>query len=317
MGKIDLSADLVGLKIDPGIMNASGIISYVELINELSPYLGAGVLKTTGVEERLGNETPIFCEVSAGTGLNAVGLPDPGYKEIIKEMEGTEPHIPMIASVSGRTEDEMAEAIEGLDPFVDAFELNYSCGNVKPGEKVGVEIGYNQRKVKTYTRAARLSTAKQILVKLPPAVHIISRKRFLNTAEAALKEGASGFTETNTIPGCLEIDVYAESPVLSAKYGSLSGEGARPFGLACIYTLYEAFPEVPLIGVGGISKAEDFAKYIMAGASAVQIGTALCMKNTGKKKEFLAELTSDLELLIDRLGYSSLKQLKGRAHGKK
>lgn len=317
MRKTDLSADLAGLRIDPAIMNAAGILSNAGSIKEMEGYLGAGVLKTRGVPERLGNETPIFCEVSDGIGLNAVGLPDPGYESTLDEVRETRLGIPLIVSVSGRTEDEIANIIIGLDPYVSGFELNYSCPNVKPEENLGITIGYDPERVRSYTRAARSSTKKLVFVKPAPALYIFDAKRFLHILETAFNEGADGATLINTIPGGMKIDRYAERPVLSAKFGGVSGKGIMPFGVGCVYTTRDAFHEIPIIGVGGATTAEDVVEYSLAGADVVQIGTELRNKTTEEKKQYLGRLIEDLDNLVHDLGYKSLKEMRGRAHGKK
>ncbi len=310
---IDLSGVVAGIRINPAIMVPSGFLAYPGPMKEMEKHFGGLILKTVSVDERQGNETPIYCRVGSGTYINAVGLPGPGCRELAGELREMRPGIPLFASISGNNEKDIAEAARVLEPHVEAFEANFSCPNVKPGETVGVTIGYDSDRIRTNVKAIKEVTGKPLFIKLPPGLYIFSRERFLRAAEVSLKAGADGLSVTNTIPGGMKINVHARRPVLSSKYGGVSGSGIRSIGVGCVYCLREAFPKVPIIGLGGIGSAEDIVEYVQAGADAVAIGSSL-PPTTTEKKAFMEKLVSELSSTVRKLGYNSLMEMKGAAH---
>jgi dihydroorotate dehydrogenase (NAD+) catalytic subunit len=322
LDETDISAVISGLSLNPAILIPSGILSYGYILNEMYGLAGGCILKTTGKGERQGNETPVFCEVSEGTYINAVGLPDPGYEECVKELEAENSDypsghdLPVIASVSGESEEEIAEVVKALDPYVDAFEGNYSCPNIREGERIGVTIGYDRERVRDYSAAIRESTSKPVFAKLAPALYIFNRDDFLFVADSALAD-CDGLSAINTVPGGMKIDINAKHPVLSEKYGGVSGRGIKPIGVGCIYALREAFPGTPIIGLGGIETARDIAEYVQAGADAVAIGSALAGKTIEQKRDFLEKLGLDMKFIVRKLGYDSLMDMRDAAHEKK
>ncbi len=310
---IDLSGVVAGIRIDPAIMVTSGFLAYPGPMKEVEKHFGGVILKTVSIEERHGNETPVYCRTGPGTYINAVGLPGPGCRELAGELSETKPKIPLFASISGNNEADMAEAARILEPYVDAFEANFSCPNIKPGETVGVTIGYDSDRIRTNVKAIKAATGKPLFIKLPPGLYIFSMERFLKAAEASLKSGADGLSVTNTIPGGMKINIHARRPVLSSGYGGVSGSGIRPIGIGCVYSLREAFPKAPIIGVGGIENAADVVEYVQAGADVVAMGSSL-PPTTLEKQKFIERLVSELFSTVRKLGYSSLMEMRGAAH---
>jgi dihydroorotate dehydrogenase (NAD+) catalytic subunit len=316
---MNLSARISNLEINPAIMNASGIISFLPSLKRISDYLGALVLKSIGYEERNGNETPILTQVSNETYINAVGLSGPGYKNLRKELEESNFKLnkPLGISLFADSPNKLTEMIKYLQDYCDFFELNFSCPNLIGEEKIGIEIGRDHELVKRYTNAARESTEKIIIPKLSPAPYIEDRKKFVNIAKAAESEGADAISAINTVPGGMKIDIYAKRPILTAKYGGVSGKSIKPIGVGCVYTLYESV-SIPIIGAGGIETAKDILEYIEAGANSVQIGTGLIggeLSSTTKEiNRSLSVLIKNLEDLLQEMGVDSLNKLIGVAH---
>lgn len=319
---MDLSAKIKTLEINPAIMNASGILSFLPVLYRISDHFGAVMTKSIGYDERSGNETPIFVQVSDDTFLNAVGLSGPGYKALRLELEEWYPKFkskskPLGVSIFADSPEKVAEMTAYLENVCDFFELNVSCPNQVGNEKIGVDIGRDPELVKKYTAAVREKTEKPIIVKLSPGPYIDDnnkRNRIRQIAKAAEGEGADAISAINTISGGMKIDIHARRPVLTANYGGVSGRSIKPIGVGCVYTIYESV-EIPIIGVGGIENAEDIAEYVEAGASAVQIGTDLVeeeLRTTTKQiNEYLSNLVRNLEELLPKLNANSLKELVG------
>ncbi|MFQ5648294.1 MAG: tRNA-dihydrouridine synthase [Candidatus Aenigmatarchaeota archaeon] len=329
MAKYDLSAEISDLHIDPAIIIASGIYCFPPSLEAVSEYLGALVTKSIGRYPRQGNEPPVFSE-----DINAMGLPNPGCHAFAKELRSVYPlEKPLIISIFGNSEDEVAYVASKMSQFCDALELNISCPNIKEGEKTGVIVGRDPKLTYSYTKAAREASAMPLIVKLSPAPHIFDRDSlFLEIVDAAVEAGASAFSAINTVPGAMRINVDAGRSVLSAKYGGLSGPSIKPHGIGCIYTIYEHLKkknletEIPIIGIGGIGldNPDDALEYIMAGASAVAFGTAAKNRRTENLKKYLRKWRTRLEERIDecRDGWEAksqksirgLKDIRGLAH---
>jgi len=319
-----LSANIAGLKIDPAIMNASGIFSFPSVLKRLSNLkLGAFVTKSACYDGKEGFENPIFTKCSEEAWINAVGLPNAGAESKKKELEEVYPHFkpigkPLIVSLFDNSTEKLKKSILLLNDFCDAFELNLSCPNLMPGEKIGIVIGRDPKLVKEYTRAAKESTKKPIIVKLSAGPYIDDREKIKEIALSAALSGADAISVTNTISGGMKIDIHAKKPVLAAKYGAMSGKAIKPFGIGCTYTIYEALQSsgysIPIIGIGGIETAEDIVEYIEAGASAVAIGTAFVNKSLEEIELYLLNLNNSLERILKDLGANKLRDLVGAAH---
>lgn len=268
-GAPDLRVELGPLSLKNPVMTASGTFGYGL---EFLPYfaiaeLGGIVSKGLSPKPRVGNPPARICETPAGM-LNTIGLQNVGVDNFIKEklpaLRGLD--VRVMANVFGETVDEYVEVCAKLDQAdgVAAVELNVSCPNV---EKGGIIFGNDPRALAEVTRACRRATRLPLFVKLSPNVTDITV-----TARAAEAEGADGLSLVNTFLG-MAIDVRRRRPVLTKISGGLSGPAIRPMAVWLTYKVAQAV-KIPLIGMGGIVTALDALEFILAGASAVQVGTS-------------------------------------------
>jgi len=263
---------------------------------------GALVTKSIGMEPREGYQNPTLVELDAGY-LNAMGLPNPGVEAFREEMRiacGSE--APIIGSVFAATPDDFAYLSARMEEFgARAIELNLSCPHAKG---YGMEIGVDPDAVARAVRAACSSVEVPVLAKLTPNTH-----RLAEVALAAQEAGASGIVAINTVKA-MAISVEARRPILSNQTGGLSGPAIKPVGLRCVFELHKVL-EIPIIGVGGIDSWRDAAEYIMAGAVAVQIGSAVGRKGLG----VFAEVCNGLTEFMAANGFSEIEEMVGVAHG--
>ncbi|MFN0149052.1 MAG: dihydroorotate dehydrogenase [Dehalococcoidia bacterium] len=269
-----LSVDLApghktGLTLRNPVMTASGTFSWgLEFARHFDiNSLGAVVSKGVTVEPRGGNQQPRVAETPAGM-LNSIGLQNIGIDRVVREMAPVWAawDVPVIVNIAGDTIDEfgeMAAALDGL-PGIAALELNISCPNVDIG---GMEIGQDPVASARATRAAVRHTDLPVFVKITPNV-----SDPVALALACEAEGAAGICAINTLLG-LRIDIRARRPVLPRARGGLSGPAIKPVALRMVYDIAAAV-NVPVIGCGGIATGEDAVEFLMAGATAVQVGTA-------------------------------------------
>lgn len=229
--------------------------------------LGAIVSKGTTLRPRAGNPPPRLAETPAGM-LNSIGLQNPGVETVIAEYAPlwAEWEVPVIVNVAGEAVGEYAEVARRLDevPGVAGLEVNISCPNVDAG---GLAFGIDARSAAEVTAAVRRATTLPVLVKLTPNVTDV-----VAIARAVVEAGADALTLINTLRGML-MDVQARRPLLPRGIGGLSGPAIRPVALAMVYEVAGAV-DVPIVGVGGIVSAHDALEFFLAGATAVQVGTA-------------------------------------------
>ena len=295
-----LKVNLCGIPIDNPVIPASGTFGYGYEFARFYDInlLGTFSCKGTTLEPRFGNPTPRIAECPDGM-LNSVGLQNPGVRAVVEEELPRLKQVfrkPIIANVSGFSPDEYAETCAILDreEQVGWLEINISCPNVQGG---GHAFGTTPEAAASVTKAVRKRTTKPILVKLTPNVTDI-----VSVAQACEEAGADGLSLINTLLG-MRIDLRTRRPVLANTLGGLSGPAVLPVALRCVYQVSRAV-RIPVIGMGGISSAEDVLEMIMAGASAVQIGAANLV-NPLACKEILEQLPS----VMDRLGIQSLYEL--------
>jgi dihydroorotate dehydrogenase (NAD+) catalytic subunit len=283
-------------------MLASGVLGapLSGVLKAIERGAGAGVTKSIGLGPREGYPEPTIVETEAGM-VNAVGLPGPGAERFSAELAPLKGRsLPLIVSIFGSGPEEFADivdAMEGND--FSGYELNLSCPHVKG---VGTEVGHDPRLVGAAVSAARARTRRPVFAKLSP-----NTDRLVEIAAAAMDAGADGLTAINTVRA-LEIDLHSGRPSLSNGYGGLSGEAIRPIALRCVYELSESL-DLPIIGCGGISTWEHAVQFFLAGASAVQIGTA-AMGNLGVFNDINVGILSHL----DAKGYDGVEDLIGLAH---
>lgn len=302
---VDLSVNLSGLELSNPIIPASGTFGYGREFAELYDIsiLGSFSFKGTTLEPRFGNPTPRIAETPSGM-LNAVGLQNPGVEEVIK----TEiPNIkkifgkPVIANVGGFSIEEYVSCCEKLDKCdnVGIIEVNISCPNVHNG---GMSFGTTTEGAAAVTKAVKTVTTKPVYMKLSPNVTDITE-----IAKACEAEGADGISLINTLLG-MRIDLKRKAPIIKNVTGGLSGPAIFPVALQMVYRVYKAV-SIPLIGMGGVSSAEDVIEMMLAGAAAVQIGAAN-LKNPYVAKEIIEELPA----VCEKYNISSLKEIVGGAH---
>lgn len=269
MSEIDLSVQVGGLTLRNPVLTASGTFGYgVEFSRFFDiSRLGGFCTKGLSLAPMAGNPPGRIAETPAGM-LNAIGLENVGTESFIEEklplLADCTCHV--IANVLGKTTDEFIRIVERLSPFdkVSAFELNISCPNIKEG---GVQFGHDPELTRKVVSAVRAATAKPLWVKLSPNVTDITV-----FARACEDSGADAVTLVNTFVG-MAIDVVKRRPMLSNMTGGLSGPAIRPLAVRMVYQCSRAV-RIPIVGIGGIASARDALEFIIAGASAVQVGTA-------------------------------------------
>jgi len=267
---VNMAVILCGIAMPNPVIAASGTFGFGEDFARLYDIncLGSFSMKGTTLSAREGNPTPRIAECASGM-LNAVGLQNPGIDKVISEelpKIGEFYHRPVMANVSGFSVDEYAEICRRLDgqAQVGWIELNISCPNVHGG---GLAFGTSPHSAAQVTRAARRATVKPLIVKLSPNVTDI-----VEVARACEAEGADGLSLINTLLG-MRLDLKTRRPVLRNITGGLSGPAVFPVALRMIYQVYQGV-RVPLVGIGGISSAKDVLEMMLAGATAVQVGSA-------------------------------------------
>ncbi len=298
----DLSVEFAGIKLPNPTILASGILGVSSEVMIRAGRAGAGavVTKSFNRKGREGYRNPSFIEVPGGF-LNALGIPNPGMEEMREEVQAvSKAHVPVIASVFGFDPEEFADAARmGEQGGAVAIELNVSCPHVK---EVGVEIGQRAEVVAEVTKAVKGKVHVPVLVKLSPNVTSISE-----VAIAAETAGADGITAINTVLGMV-IDIDSASPILGGILGGLSGPALHPVAVRAVYQIRNAV-SIPIVGVGGIEDWRSALEMMMAGASAIQIGSAI----TSKGLEVFREVTSGITRFLQVNGYHSVRDIVGIA----
>lgn len=292
-----IGTSLFGYDLDSPTILASGILGATPrgMIPAIEAGAGAVTTKSLGLEPRKGHPNPCVVEVKGGY-LNAMGLPNPGVSAYGKELKQTDFSAPVIGSIYGHDTDELRKAAEVLQPNVDILELNLSCPHA---ENLGAAVGSDPQLVEEIVEAVKGEVGAPVIAKLPPAVPDIAE-----IGLAAERGGADGIAAINTLPG-MTIDIETRTPVLGNASGGLSGEAIHPVAVKAVYDLYSAL-SVPVIGLGGVAEGSDLVELILAGASAVGIGTAIAKKDLSVFSELneflLGYLNSTNSKLTDLIG---------------
>jgi dihydroorotate dehydrogenase (NAD+) catalytic subunit len=300
-----LEVEIAGLRLQNPTMLAAGIFGMTgaSLIEAIDNGAGAVVTKSVGPKPQEGYHNPAVVHVDCGL-LNAMGLPNPGvheFAEEIRELKQARAHVPIIVSVYGFSAEEFAEtALVAAKAGADAVELNVSCPHVK---KTGSEIGQNPSLVAEVVKKVKAVVHKPIIVKLTPNV-----SDAVEVAEAGVKAGADAVTAINTLRA-MAIDVETAHPILANRVGGLSGPAIKPVAVRCVYELFEEV-KVPIIGCGGVTTWRDAVEFLMAGASAVQIGTAVASEGLGVFKS----VTNGMDSFLKQKRFGSVKDLVGLSH---
>jgi dihydroorotate dehydrogenase (NAD+) catalytic subunit len=301
-----LSTSFAGLELTNPTILASGILGYSaqSLGRVAKGGAGAVVTKSVGTEPRVGYSNPTVVQADSGL-INAMGLPNPGidvYTEEIK-FSKTILRVPVIVSVFGYSaEDYAVVAKKAISAGADAVELNVSCPHVK---QTGAEIGQSPKFLTEVVLQVKAAINKPLIVKLSPNVADIAV-----LARAAVEAGADALTAVNTLKA-MAIDSETMRPILSNSKGGLSGPAVKPVALRCVFDIHEALNDVPIIGCGGVTNWRDAIEFFLAGASAVQIGTAVA-ENT----EVFQTITKGVETYLRKKHYGSIKEIVGLAHHK-
>ena len=297
----DLKVNIHDLQLKNPVMLASGTCGFAQEINDFYDVsqLGGIFLKGTTPHNRDGNLYPRMAETPSGM-LNAVGLQNKGVDYFI---EHTYPKIknygtPLIVNVNGSTVEEYIEVTEKINELdrIPAIELNISCPNVKEG---GMAFGITCPGAEAVTREVRKAYDKTLIVKLSPNVTDISE-----IAKAVEGQGADSVSLVNTFLG-MAIDAKTRRPLLSTVTGGLSGPAIKPLALRMVWQVAQAV-KIPVIGMGGIMNTEDAIEFILAGASAIQVGTALF-----KNPMIPLEIIKGLEAYLDEYNMSDINELTG------
>lgn len=285
----DLSVDIAGMHLKNPIMTASGTFGYGEEFKDVVDLnlLGAIIVKGLSLAPAPGNKPPRIVETACGM-LNAIGLENVGIEAFVRDKLPFLKKLstPMVANIYGKTIDEyvgLAARIDDVDG-ISAIEVNISCPNVKAG---GVAFGVDPRSVYQVVSAVRKASQKPLIIKLSPNVSDIA-----TIAQRAEEGGADALSLINTITG-MAIDIHTRKPKLANITGGLSGPAIKPIALRMVWQAVNAV-KIPVIGIGGIVSAEDALEFFIAGASAVQIGTANFM-NPSATIEILEGLTRYLK----------------------
>lgn len=300
-----LKTALCGIELDNPIIPASGTFGYGYEFSELYDIniLGTFSFKGTTRDPRFGNPTPRIAECNAGM-INAVGLQNPGVDKVISEELPAMNRVfkkKVMANVSGFSVEDYAYTCRRLDECsqIGWFEVNVSCPNVHGG---GMSFGTDPRAAASVTEAVKKVTKKPVILKLSPNVTDI-----VSIAKACEEAGADGISLINTLLG-MRIDLRTKKPVIANKMGGFSGPAILPVALRMVYQVYDAV-KIPIVGMGGVSSAEDVIEMMLAGASAVEIG-AQNLVDPFICKRIIEELPD----VMDRYGIKNLKDIIGGAH---
>ena len=290
---------------DNPVIPASGTYGFGYEFAELYDIniLGSLSFKGTTLDPRFGNATPRIAECPSGM-LNAVGLQNPGVDKVISEELPKLRAVfnkPVMANVSGFSEREYVETVEKLDAESDIgwFEVNISCPNVHGG---GMSFGTSPEAAGEITKAVRRVTKKPLIIKLSPNVTDIA-----SIAKACEANGADGISLINTLLG-MRIDLKKRAPLLANKTGGYSGPAIKPVAVRMVYQVYDAV-KIPIVGMGGISNASDVIEFMMAGATAVEVGAANLVDPYACKK-----IIEELPIVMKKYGIESLEEIIGAAH---
>ena len=307
VSKSTISTEFVGLEMVSPIILLSGCVGFGDEYSRLEGFsnkvVGGIVLKGTTLEPRLGNTPHRVTETPSGM-LNSIGLQNPGVSRVVNDiLPGLQPlETQYIANVSGSTVDEYVAVCKAFDrSLVAAIELNISCPNVKKG---GMEFGNDPEMSAQVVEACRKTTTKPIITKLSPNQSDIQ----LN-ARLCIEAGTDALAVINTITGMM-IDIEKRTPVLGNHAGGLSGPAIKPIALKKVYDVYQVSKNhyIPILGQGGVSSAEDAIEFLLAGSSAVGVGTALFFDPLVCNK-----INKGLEEYLEKNNFNGIDQLIGAA----
>jgi dihydroorotate dehydrogenase (NAD+) catalytic subunit len=302
---VDLKVNLSGLTLDNPIIPASGTFGFGYEFADIYDIniLGSFSFKGTTKEPRFGNPTPRIAECPSGL-INSVGLQNPGIDKVISEELIKARAVfkkPMVANISGFSKEEYMYCTEKIDKEeqIGIIEVNISCPNVHNG---GMSFGTSPESAYEITKAVKSVTTKPVYMKLTPNVTDI-----VSIAKACEEGGADGISLINTLFG-MRIDLKTKKPIIANKMGGFSGSAILPVALRMVYQVYDAV-NIPIIGMGGVSSAEDVIEMMLAGATAVEVGAANLINPYACK-----EIIEDLPKVMEKYRIEKLSDIIGGAH---
>lgn len=298
-----LEVELCNVKLKNPTILAAGILgSTAASMNWVSRNgAGAVVTKSFSLEPNKGYLNPTTVEVTGGI-INAIGLSNPGVDTFIGELEKVERSTPTIASIYGASGEDFTKIASKIEQYIDLIELNVSCPHAQKG--CGASIGEDPNLTSEIVNAVKNAVNVPVIVKLTPNVTDI-----VGIALSAEKAGCDGITLINSLGPGLKIDIETANPILSNKFGGMSGPAIKPIALRCVYDVYDAV-KIPIIGVGGILDYRDAIEFLYAGAKCVQIGTAIMYKGPSIFKE----INIGIQKFMQDKDYKSIDEMVGIAH---
>ncbi len=299
-----LEIELEKISFDPPLILASGILDQTAetMKRILDSGAGAVVTKSIGKESRGGHPNPSVVELETGL-LNAMGLPNPGideFKNELKKLDDTVKQKPIIGSIFASNSDDFVDLALTMEGYgVDAIELNLSCPHA---EGYGASIASDQNVMAEVIESVVDQIEIPVLSKLPPSDQIVDK------AKIAEKHGSDAIVCINTVKA-MAINYETKTPILGNEIGGYSGKGIKPIGLRCVYEVYKEV-DIPIIGCGGITTGRDALEYILAGASALQIGTVFKVRG----KSAPNKIADEMKELLNKENIKDLESIIGVAH---
>ena len=296
-----LATSIGPIQLDRPVMLASGILGIsLDVFNRLyRSGAGAVVTKSLSIAPWEGYPNPTIFSVKGGGWINAVGLSNPGAATFAKMIQPNQ-DVPIVVSLVGSVPDDFKTMLKEFENCkVKAYELNLSCPHVA---QVGLEVGDDHGLVKEIVSTVKKSTNVPVIAKVG-----LGTSNYLNTVGAAIDSGIDAITAINTVRS-MAIDVETQRPILSNKFGGLSGTPIKPIAQRCVYEISSKY-DIPIIGCGGISTWEDAVEFFLAGASAVQLGSAIGDNWVG----VFEDINKGIIEYMKRKNYSSIKEMVGLA----
>ncbi len=299
---VSLKTEIGSVVLERPGMVASGLMDETgpSMVRMLSCGAGAVVTKSVGLEPNPGHANPCFTEVSGGY-VNAMGLPNPGIELFREEMEVAVPAGPIIGSVYGAGPEDFSRLAGAMEDYgATAVELNLSCPHARG---YGMEVGTDPEMVKSIVGAVKSSVSIPVWAKLTPNTHILP-----DIGRAVQEAGGDAVVAINTLKAMVICPEFGR-PLLSNRFGGLSGPAVKPVGVRAVYDLRTVL-DIPIVGVGGISDWRDAAEYIMAGASAFQVGSAIGTVGP----DVFRRINDGLSGFMEEHGYPDIASMTGVAH---
>lgn len=298
-----LEVEILNMKLKNPVLLAAGVLgSTASSLNWAARNGAAGVVtKSFSLEPNKGYPNPTTVEVQGGI-INAIGLSNPGVEAFKVELEKIHENVPTIASLYGSSPDEFSKVAGEVESLVDALELNVSCPHAMTG--CGASIGQDPDLTTEIVRKVKQTVKIPVVVKLTPNVTDI-----VQIAMAAEKAGGDGLTLINSLGPGMCIDLETARPVLSNRFGGMSGPAIKPIALRCVYQVYDEV-KIPIIGVGGIMDYKDAVEFLYAGARCVQVGTAVMYQGL----EVFQMIGNGMERFMREKEFNSVDEMVGLAH---